>query len=67
MVNPGSLGASQNSELGTKLRVALNLIGLKDITYSNWNRLYAGAGFSMARETPYDNSDVRNDLPDCLL
>jgi len=57
-----SLGTSQNSELGTKLRVALNLIGLKDITYSNWNRLYAGAGFSMARETPYDDSDVRNDL-----
>jgi len=57
-----SLGANQNSELGTKLRIALNLIGLKDITYSNWNRLYAGAGFSMAREIPYDNSDVRNDL-----
>lgn len=57
-----SVGMNQNSELGTKLRVDLNVIGLKDIAYSNWNRLYAGAGFSMARETPYDNSDTKNDL-----
>lgn len=57
-----SVGASQNSELGAKLRVNLNLIGLKDIAYSSWNRLYAGAGLSMARETPYDHSGIRNDL-----
>ena len=29
-----SVGASQNSELGTKLRLALNLIGVRDITYN---------------------------------
>jgi hypothetical protein len=39
-----SVGASQNSELGTKLRLALNVIGIRDITYNIWNRLYTGAG-----------------------
>lgn len=57
------IGASQNSELGTKLRIDLNLIGLKDISYNSWNRLYAGAGLSVNRETPYDESaGERNDL-----
>lgn len=53
---------NQNTELGTKLRLALNVVGLKDISYSNWNRLYAGAGFSVARETPYDDSGITEDL-----
>jgi len=57
-----SVGASQNSELGTKLRLALNVIGLRDITYNIWNRLYAGAGLTVVRETPYDDSDVTEDL-----
>lgn len=57
-----SFGVSQNYELGTKRRFELNLIGLKDISYNNWNRLYAGAGLSMAQETPYDDSGIRNDL-----
>jgi len=56
------LGASQNSELGTKLRWNLNLIGIKDIVYTDWNRLYAGAGFSAMRETPYDDSGTQDDL-----
>ncbi len=37
-------------------------VGLKDIAYNSWNRLYAGAGLSVARETPYDDSGVTNDL-----
>jgi len=57
-----SVGASQNSELGTKLRLALNLIGIRDITYNIWNRLYAGAGLTVVRETPYDDSGITDDL-----
>jgi len=57
-----SVGASQNSELGTKLRLALNVAGLRDITYNIWNRLYAGAGLTVVRETPYDDSGVTEDL-----
>ena len=56
------IGANQNSELGTKLRLGLNVIGIKDIAYNNWNRLYAGAGLSVNRETPYDGSDIENSL-----
>ncbi len=53
---------AQNSELGTKLRVGLSLTGLRDISYNNWNRLYAGAGLNVSRETPFDDSGVTNDL-----
>lgn len=56
------VGASQNTELGTRLRLDLNITGLKDISYNNWNRLYTGAGLSVARETPYDESGEKNDL-----
>ena len=54
--------ASQNTELGTKLRLGLNLLGIKDITYNEWNRLYVGAGMNVAQETGYDNSEASNDL-----
>ncbi len=57
-----SVGASQNSELGTKLRLALNMIGIRDISYNIWNRLFAGGGLTVVRETPYDNSGVTEDL-----
>lgn len=57
-----SVGVNQNSELGTKLRIGLNVIGLNDIAYNSWNRLYAGAGLSVSQETPYDDSGVREDL-----
>ena len=57
-----AVGATQNSELGTKLRVDLNVIGLRDISYNIWNRLYAGAGLSVSRETPYDDSAEQSDL-----
>jgi len=54
--------ATQNTELGTKLRLGLNLVGIKDITYNEWNRLYVGAGMNVAQETAYDDSPVTNDL-----
>jgi len=57
-----AISANQNTELGTKLRLGLNLIGIKDITYNDWNRLYAGAGLNVAQETGYDDPDVTNDL-----
>ena len=40
----------------------MSLLGLKDISYNNWNRFYVGAGLSVARETPYDDSGITNDL-----
>lgn len=57
------IGGTQNSELGTKLRWELDLMGLKDIVYNNWNRLYAGTGISVIREIPYGSNPVtQNDL-----
>lgn len=57
------LGASQNLELGTKLRLDLTPLGIRDIVYNHWNRLWAGAGISVQREIPYDTtSSVSNDL-----
>ncbi len=57
-----SIGASQNSELGTKLRLNLNPIGIYDIVYNNWNRLFLGGGLSFSRETQYDDSGISNDI-----
>lgn len=57
-----ALMASQNLELGTKLRWELDLMGIKDIAYNNWNRLYFGTGLSAIRETPYGNIDSQEDL-----
>jgi len=56
------VGIDQNSELGTKLRLTLTVIGIYDIVYNKWNRVYAGAGLSGVRETPYDTSGISNDL-----
>jgi hypothetical protein len=62
-----SVGASQNSELGTKLRLALNTIGVRDITYNIWNRLFMGAGVTVVRETPYDDSGDTDDLAGLIV
>ncbi|MDW5288916.1 DUF481 domain-containing protein [Formosa sp. PL04] len=56
------VGTTQNSELGTKLRINLSGVGLKDLAYNSWNRLYAGTGLSVARETPYDNGNITTNL-----
>lgn len=57
-----STGFSQNSELGIKERWALNLMGIKDISYNYWNRLYAGAGLNITHEIPYGNVSEQDDL-----
>jgi len=57
-----SVGASQNSELGNKLRLDFNAIGIKDISYNIWNRLYAGAGLSVAQEQSYSGTPDKTDL-----
>jgi len=57
-----AITASQNTELGTKLRLGLNLLGIKDITYNEWNRLYTGAGLNIAQETGYDDVEATTDL-----
>jgi hypothetical protein len=57
-----SAGATQNTELGYKLKFDLNVIGIKDISYNDWNRFYAGAGFAVTRETPFDDSGITEDL-----
>ena len=56
------LGMSQNSELGSKLRIDFTVVGIRDLVYNNWTRLYPAAGLSVQRETPYDTSGVSNDL-----
>jgi len=56
------LGLSNNSELGTKLRVDFTVLGIRDLVYNNWTRFYAAAGLSVQRETPFDTSGVTNDL-----
>ena len=56
------VGGSQNSEMGSKLRLNTDVFALKDISYNIWNRLSAGAGFSAARETSYDDSPENNDI-----
>jgi hypothetical protein len=57
-----SIGVSQNLELGTKLRTFLNLTGINDVVYNEWNRLYFGMGANLSRETPFDDSDITNDV-----
>ena len=54
--------ASQNLELGTKLRLGIDALGIKDIQYNNWNRFYVGAGLNVTQETPYDDSGQTQDL-----
>ena len=56
------ISASQNRELGTKLRLNISALGIKDIFYNNWNRFYVGAGLTMSRETPYNSANITNDL-----
>ena len=57
-----SYGVSQNSELGTKLRQGVNLLGARNVVYNNWNRLYAAGGINGTVEKPYDDSGTATDL-----
>jgi len=56
------IGGSQNTELGTKLRWELDLMGVKDISYNSWNRLYVGTGLSVTREKSYGNDGRQDDI-----
>lgn len=57
-----SISGSQNTELGTKMRWQLNLLGIKDIFYNDWNRLYAGSGFSGIHEIPFGGAPAQDDI-----
>ena len=57
-----SIGASQNSQLGVKLRIDLTVIGIRDIVYNNWNRYFVAAGVSVQRETPFNDIGETTDL-----
>ena len=57
-----NIGMSQNSELGTKLRLDIAVVGLYDFVFNQWNRLNAAAGMSLQQETPYDESDVTENV-----
>jgi hypothetical protein len=57
-----SVGASQNSQLGTKLRLDFTAIAIRDLIYNSWNRYFIAAGLSLQRETPYDDSGNSTDL-----
>jgi hypothetical protein len=56
------VGATQNSQLGTKLRLNFATLAIRDIIYNWWNRYWVGVGLSVQRETPYDDSGIVNDL-----
>lgn len=56
------MGATQNSELGVKLRLNIAALGIRDIVYNQWNRYFVAAGLSVQQETPYDNSPHSTDL-----
>lgn len=56
------IGASQNSELGVKLRLNLTTIAIRDIVYNRWNRFFVGAGLSGQRETPFEDLGDTYDL-----
>lgn len=56
------LGATQNTQLGVRLRLTLTALGIRDIIYNNWNRFSVAAGLSVQRETPYDDSGESEDL-----
>ncbi len=57
-----SIGASQNLQLGTDLRWSLNLAGIKDLTYNEWNRLYAAVGVNLSREIPFGEGPTQDDI-----
>lgn len=57
-----SIGMSQNSELGTKLRLDVSVVGIYDFIFNDWMRLYSATGVSLQRENPYDDSQAVEDV-----
>ena len=56
------LGYSQNSQLGIKFRLDLTGVGIRDIAYNHWTRLWVGAGLSVQHETSLNDESVTDDL-----
>ncbi len=54
--------ASQNSSLGNKLKLEMNILGIHDLMYNSWNRLYFAMGLNGSRQTPYYNAEITNDI-----
>lgn len=54
--------ASQNSSLGSKLKLEMDILAIHDVIYNSWTRLYLSAGLNGSRQTPYSNTDVTNDV-----
>lgn len=61
-----SIGVSRNTELGSKRKIDLRVIGIKDFVYNNWNRFYGGAGLTVTQETPFDDTGETQDLTGLL-
>lgn len=57
-----AIGVSKNLQLGTERRLNLNLSGIKDVAYNEWNRLYAAVGFNISQEIPVGDAEIKNDL-----
>ena len=60
-------GASQNSQLGIRVRLDLSGLGIRDIVYNSWNRLWAGAGISIQQERPFETTEYTNDLAGVVM
>jgi hypothetical protein len=57
-----AIGANQNLELGTRLRLNLTPMIIRDVVYNYWNRFWVGAGISPQREYGYTDAGPLNDL-----
>lgn len=57
-----SVAAGQNTALGSKLKLDLNLMGVYDISYNSWNRFTVGTGVNTTRETSYEATNKTYDL-----
>ena len=62
-----SIGANQNLELGTERRWTLNLAGIRDLIYNDWNRLYLGMGLNLSQESSFNSTDVTNDVAGLII
>ena len=61
------IGTTQNSELGTKSRVFLSTIIIRDILYTNTTRFYVGAGLVGGPEWKYNTNGYNNTLSGIMV
>lgn len=57
-----AIGVGKNLQLGTERRWNLDLSGIKDLNYNEWNRLYAAIGVNLSQEIPVGDGEIKNDL-----